>query len=221
MELECIFFETIKSGLIGCSGMSSTQLSRWIISLVSPKNREAGSSHLDDPLPLDLFLLLWAPEASGFALQIQPLLAAAPPNPTSDTRWGPQSYSPQGPGDVSPCPPRRSQRCFYGCKPHLDKAWGWGRLEEERKTAPWDYVTEQKGNNLGSQIVRTHRSVTVHWYQTEGLGGRQAFPALSWMTFLQPHNPASVWFTGSLKINRGQRCDKRPVIDRCWFPRLV
>ena len=58
LDLEHLFFGTIKSGLIGCSGRSSSLLSKWIILSVSPKNGEAGSPRLDDPPSGFIFLPL-------------------------------------------------------------------------------------------------------------------------------------------------------------------
>ncbi|KAF6109839.1 hypothetical protein HJG60_011030 [Phyllostomus discolor] len=46
--------------------------------------------------PLDLFFLLWVPEAPNCALQIQSLFAAVHPSPASDAHSSPQSYSSTG-----------------------------------------------------------------------------------------------------------------------------
>lgn len=200
--------------------MSSTQLSRWTISSLPRTGRPEALTWMSH-FPWIYFscsgpqthpaLHCRSSLCSRLPLQILPQTVAGVPKATAPQGGAMSAHVLRGEANV----------IFTDASLTLIKHGVGVGLQEERLTASWDYVTEQKGNNLGSQIVLTHQSVAVHWYKTEGLGWRQAFPALSWMTFLQSHNPAPVWFTGSLKINRGQRCDKRPVIGWCWFPRLV
>lgn len=203
--------------------MSSTHLSRRIISLVSPKNWEPGSPHLDDPHRYIYF------SCSG--PQSIRLCVADPAS--ADGCVSKSCFTPlPGPtklrGDVSLCPPKRSQSLLTNSALALTKRRGHPKEGSRKKDSPLGLrnIAESQGpreSDCPNPLVCRH----VHLYQTQGLVCRWPSPAPGRMIFSKGTNTAlpgrhqCVWFTGSLKIKRGHRCDKRQVVDRCrchgWF----
>lgn len=172
LDLEHLFFGTIKRGLIGCSGRSSSLPSKWIIPSVSPKNREAGSPRLDDPPPGFIFLALGP---RSIRLRIADPVSVRSRTSQSCLRHPLESTKLQlrRAGGASQHLRERGQTLLknsnltwmsHGAGVAQRKASG------ERDTAAWDPVTWQRDNDRGSPIAPMHRPVPMCSFQT------QAFP---------------------------------------------
>lgn len=127
-------------------------LSKWVILL--RLSQELEGPHLDDHSPGFIRLAL-GPQS--IRLRIADPASVRGRTPKSHLERLLEPAKPQL-HVTGPCQPDSSTGKPDSLKtqPYLDQAWGWGHPKEDfrkKETATWDHKTEQKGSDLGSQIV--------------------------------------------------------------------